>query len=431
MAKRKRKNQRSGCATLILIVIVLAAGIFIGRYTVRSAPDNGFVALISEYADRAKDAVKKKLGGIGMSKPQVTTTYEWEDPSYVSGEFRETEDVDYTVNRLLYDTLSEDGKYAYDALYSAVLEHTEKVFIPTMSESELSDVHAALKYDNPQLPCFSDEFSYGSLGGICYVKLQYAYTKEACAEAAKTMITEARKICASCRDLDEYSRVLAIHDALIERAHYGDSDIFSHNAAGTLVYKEGVCASYVLAMKLMLDISGIRSCVIRGDVEGDEGTEPHVWLAIEIDGQWYETDPTWDDPTNDENKDYLVHAYLNVPDADIRKDHLHYTLPAFITCDQTDANYFVRNGAYASADDWQQVVTDVITAGFTEEGCDVELKFENAEVYDEAVGWLSDGGINGIVTDIVQDRYDGVTGWITSTQAFETVQTVHYIITTK
>ena len=70
-----------------------------------------------------------------------------------------------------------------------------------------------------------------------------------------------------------------------------------------------VCEGYARAMKVLCDKSGIH-CVL---ADGDAG-QAHMWNNIMIDGSWYVTDVTWNDPKGGasgavsgvENEDYLL-----------------------------------------------------------------------------------------------------------------------------
>lgn len=428
MKKKKSSRRRGcGCSTLILLVIVFAVGIYVGKNNIGGFSDNGLFELFEEYVSRAVEAAGDKLSALFGSDEEKETPHLSEEGA--TGEFTEIDGVDYTVFRTMYKSLSRDGKYAYEAIYRAALDHEEKVFIPALSEEELRDVHAALKYDNPQIPCFSDEISYGSIGPISYVNLIYTYTEEACGEASQSLIEAAKKLCAECGDLDEYGRELYLHDKLIKNAEYSDDGISSHNAVGALVHGKGVCASYTLAMKLLLDVSGIESCVVRGTAENEDGAEAHVWLLVKIDGNWYHLDPTWNDPVSDDGESVCVHTYFNLTTESISADHSEFTLPDFISSDDTGANYFVRGGLMCGEDDWRDVIRSNIARHIEDGPCDVEFCFENEELYEEAFSELKEYALNEMIRSAVVNNGLSVGSWTTCTQTFEGMNTVHYIIT--
>ena len=76
-----------------------------------------------------------------------------------------------------------------------------------------------------------------------------------------------------------------------------------------------------------------------------EGTAPeggHEWNYVRLDGKYYQTDLTWDDPGNT-----LYHAYYNLTDSMMLEDHrLDATSYALPTCNSLEDNYFYNSGAY-------------------------------------------------------------------------------------
>lgn len=72
---------------------------------------------------------------------------------------------------------------------------------------------------------------------------------------------------------------------------------------GVLVNKKGVCASYAGAFKLLADAAGLESIVVTGDLDG---TVPHAWNKVNIDGKWVIVDST-----NNDNE-FIANALLNL-----------------------------------------------------------------------------------------------------------------------
>ena len=119
-------------------------------------------------------------------------------------------------------------------------------------------------------------------------------------------------------DLEESApRVaLQIHDKLIDLVSYdkeaassSDKDL-AHTAYGALVANSrgeenrAVCDGYSYAYEYLLQKAGIRSTVIAGRAGDDEETAgPHSWNLVELDGQWYEVDATWNDISGEEALD--------------------------------------------------------------------------------------------------------------------------------
>lgn len=88
-------------------------------------------------------------------------------------------------------------------------------------------------------------------------------------------------------NMSDYEKALALHDWLIMNADY-DYTYSNYTASGVLLEGKGVCQSYALAYQLLLNEVGIPNCLEHG--------KNHVWNMIELDGEWYHVDVTWDDP---------------------------------------------------------------------------------------------------------------------------------------
>ena len=344
------------------------------------------------------------------------------------GGFDEPEWIDYPVCRMLYRGLSEKEQEAYRALYDAVLDHKETVYLPVLTSQELSNVHAALKYDNPQLPCISDEFSYGTFGALCYVKMQYDYTRAECDALSGALIATAKAICADCADRDAYGREVYLHDALVRLSDYAGGGVNSNNAAGPLVDRKGVCAGYALGMKLMCDISGIDSCVVRGTAESETGAEAHAWIVVKIGGNWYHVDPTWDDPVNEQDRDQLTHAYFNLPSAWIAADHRDFTLPEGVVCEAEADNYYVHEGLYCDVGNWKSIIHDRLAERLPTLPCDIELRFVDGSLFDNVYADLMDGAINKIINDLIRENGYGIERWRVSIQTFASMNALRLIV---
>ena len=62
-----------------------------------------------------------------------------------------------------------------------------------------------------------------------------------------------------------------------------------------LVTHEGVCESYARSMQMVLNRLGIPCVPIHG-LQTSGTPEAHMWNAVQIAGEWYAVDATWDDP---------------------------------------------------------------------------------------------------------------------------------------
>lgn len=109
-------------------------------------------------------------------------------------------------------------------------------------------------------------------------------------------------------------------------------------------------------------ILGIPCETVTGTGEQDGVSQNHAWNAIQIDGNWYQVDVTWDDPVPDE-KGRVIYTYFNVTDEIMRRNHSY----AFeYVCNSTAfsyMDYYVGKRAAKSKEELNQVMGEAFEDG--------------------------------------------------------------------
>ncbi|MBR6313723.1 MAG: hypothetical protein IKR49_03680, partial [Clostridia bacterium] len=155
-------------------------------------------------------------------------------------------------------------------------------------------------------------------------------------------------------DLSNWEQCLILHDRLAAWAGYntvglangtlGDDD---YSAYGPLALHMGVCNGYALAYNWLLDELGFTTYYENSD-ELDHG-----WSKVELDGELYYVDVTWDDPGyNYDVPGLVIHAnFLQSYDAfAVEHDAEDY--------DQTPSSTIYETGFYADAEN--KVVSEIV-----------------------------------------------------------------------
>ena len=133
----------------------------------------------------------------------------------------------------------------------------------------------------------------------------WRYVSDAALEEAERVVDE---IVTS--GMSDYDVVKALHDYLVthcdydQRLYIGNMPFLSHQAEGALLEGAAVCSGYAKAYETLLDAAGIPCETITGYANGY-----HAWNLVELDGEWYHVDATWDDPTN-RGGDYIRYTYF-------------------------------------------------------------------------------------------------------------------------
>ena len=216
-----------------------------------------------------------------------------------------------------------------------------------LKDSDIKTVITYYKADYPQHFWVGSSFEYTSQGKtVTSVELKYNFKKSELEAKVKKFNDAVKSILSGISgSWSQYERELAIHDRLAQKVSYNESTN-AHSAYGALVDGIAVCEGYTRAFQYLCYQAGIECAFISGTSvnPGTNQSENHSWNQVKIDGKYYNVDVTWDD-----QDDILFHAYFNVTDAQIKKDHTfvdNYPLPS---CTATDANYFTKTGTALSS----------------------------------------------------------------------------------
>ena len=259
--------------------------------------------------------------------------------------------------------------------------------------------------------------------------LAFDYEKETLDSAVRMVREVDAAVEAFLRGIDRNQHpavvALQLHDALMQLATYdydiiGDAsynrnrqmyDIFIRDGYGTP--HTAVCQGYALAYQYLLQMCGIEAVFIGGSsyTQSDYPDNRHAWVAMQIEGDWYESDPTWDDINYDSvlatiEKYYASGDYTNAQFFESllngifgdRYTHVYHMktsdqmLYNASWCWEFDPTYtgYYSNGSYASVTfEWEDThVRDNVGPGY-----DLTYPIAYGGVYtyyhvrDEMIGW--------------------------------------------
>lgn len=139
-------------------------------------------------------------------------------------------------------------------------------------------------------------------------------------EQQTQVMSVAVQIIAQCRELSDYEKALFVHDYLTATITYGFSEN-PYNAYGALVEHVSVCQGYAYAFKLCMDLLEIPCITVGGTADNGGEVLSHAWNMIQLNGQWYHVDVTWDDATTSVDYGSWCHLYFCVDDSFIAQNH--------------------------------------------------------------------------------------------------------------
>lgn len=280
-----------------------------------------------------------------------------------------------------YNSLEDEQKQAYIMIYSMFNNFTESRRLE-ITEAELNDLFVAVLYDNSEFFWVDIKYNFIDYGDSIEFMPDYRMESEQANKMSAALNNEIDKIVKSAENFTtDYEKELFFHDYVCEVTTYTEVDM-DDTAYSALINGKAICEGYSRAMQVLLDRAGIENYLVVGDGKTEDGTEPHMWNIVEIDGKNYHLDATWDDTGSETDYGYL---YFNVTDEFISRDHLNIN-PANNNCAYMDSNYFVMNNLYVeSFKNYDSLVSPVAEALKISSDNTVEILFANEKELTEAV----------------------------------------------
>ena len=191
--------------------------------------------------------------------------------------------------------------------------------------------------------------------------------------------------CNSKTDGSEYAKALWLHDWLLDQLEY-DKTLKWSSAESALTREPGTCQSYESAYAKLLTAAGIENSETRDTYDG------HTWNAMKLDGQWYQTDCTWDDSSDNWYSFDQRHLYFGLTDELMAIAHPGhskiYTTDTYATRSTSLAdNYFVRTGDAAK---WAKAYSDRIQKNLDAGKTEFEITADNAS-YPPSISGIQNG----------------------------------------
>lgn len=260
------------------------------------------------------------------------------------------------VDRYYYHQLNKHEKTIYKTFYNGIMAHEEIIPIPAhgeFSKESFERIFMAITRDNPliyflnQSACSTASDIFGHIA-ICP---QYFFTKEKVKEYNRKIEKVVNELAGQLQLLEcnEFEKELRIHDWICKNIAYDYEGadkgklsrvIASHNILGVFACHKAQCEGIAKAVKVLLNAVDVKCIVVTGDTVKDGERVPHAWNIVNIEGEPYQLDVTWDIGAMGKTKQNLAYDYFNLTDNLIEKDHkADSVLPE---CKVKAANYYVQ-----------------------------------------------------------------------------------------
>ena len=322
---------RSKFATIIIsIIMILIIAVFML-----------FGCIFYQEIKQLETSVKPEEVQTIISDNQDTIEKNIEVPQIIENPFNGIEDVgkdeknvDYSninVDKYFYNQLEEPSKIIYKA-FEANQENmkigTYKIELgdsfsellgETDGQEKLGDYYQsaieAYTYDNPEIFYLSPNKMYLNIettetrsGRTYYLYINNGkqnnylideFSSENQVNSAVVEIQQVKNSIISNRTGNTYQDIKMVHDYLVDNLEYDTSISRSniYNAYGALVNKIAVCEGYARSFKYIMDEMQIPCVLVIGKGTNSQGQrENHAWNYVQVEGNWYAIDVTWDDP---------------------------------------------------------------------------------------------------------------------------------------
>lgn len=214
-----------------------------------------------------------------------------------------------------YHMLKDSEKELYRQIYANAFGMVER-FKPCVKIyfTDVGRVVEAVYNDNPVLFWVDNSYGckYDSSGVVVEISLQYNETAKKPEQSKQKFDECAEEILRVARTLSsDYEKEKYVHDKLASLITYVADAPMNQSAYSALVNGKTVCAGYAKAFQYLMQQLGIPCYYCRG-----YSGENHAWNIVELYGEYYNVDLTWDDATIGN------YDYFNKTDADIKGTHI-------------------------------------------------------------------------------------------------------------
>lgn len=155
------------------------------------------------------------------------------------------------------------------------------------------------------------------------IKIDFSMKYRMSREQHKWVTDEIQRILARLitDDMSTIQKVVAVHDYIVRNHHYEMNTTGSPFTVFTFMHeKQGVCMAYALLFEKMMEELGIPCYYVIGKADG-ESDLGHAWNMVQLGGEWYHIDATWNDLGSKMKNHEIRYRYFLRSDDFMKRDH--------------------------------------------------------------------------------------------------------------
>lgn len=209
------------------------------------------------------------------------------------------------LQSVIVSVMAEDiSKSVEDVIREGFYSFSESIDIREykIPPSELTRLVSSVIKDDPYLffVNWHMSFSFVEGGHVLSLRPTYNMTEEEVFFALEYCKERAREIASAAADCEgQGAMALFVHDYICYNFGY-DETMESDDLLDFFKSGKGTCQGYAAAYMAVLRELGIPCHYVASD------TISHIWNLVEIDGEWYHVDLTWDDSTGEGSRRHFL-----------------------------------------------------------------------------------------------------------------------------
>lgn len=295
--KRKGENMKKiFCLILLISVNISVWAQMKTSFNVEKRPNNNLpTGMVNGDIEKTKNAVDVKLA------PKTKSISRFRKVN-INGEFIPDSFLFYR------NVLSDKQKDVYDQVYKALMKKEQTVMVQSKIYSpEVQSVLDAVRYDNPEAFWWSGSFTwwYNSDDIVTQIDLHFWLDENLIDQYSEEFQNMTTPIIHYASNLpDDMTKIKYVHDYICLSTEYDYESFNAGKIDGKLqtaytcaVEYKTVCAGYSSCFAYYMQQLGIPCVSVWGS--------GHQWNFLQVNGQYYQMDVTWDDTQ-------LIPTYYNL-----------------------------------------------------------------------------------------------------------------------
>lgn len=291
---------RNHTQSVVLLALLIFCSVF-GNYTfsVPGSDSGEYKAIRTDYVGYLDN--KEGIGSSGQNN------------------YNSDSDMDET-QYIYWSNLTTAQQNVYKKVLESSFQYKEEVDVEEIiNESDLSHIMTSIFNDHPELFWIDTKYLYNYTkdGQVVKIKLYYNMPAANLNQSKNDFNVAAEQVIKHAQFYDsDLEKEKYVYQELQQMIYYKENAELNQSAYSALVNLATVCAGYSRAFQYIMQQLGITCYFCTGSV--DSGM--HAWNIININGEYYNVDLSWDDMLA-ENKTEPSFEYFNKTDRDFLIDH--------------------------------------------------------------------------------------------------------------